>query len=73
MLEMAVIGLVLAAMFALKTASMLRWREDEVAKSASFSWAKPQAGQDEMPAWQREEQAAPVAVRVAAFGRRQAA
>lgn len=33
--------LVLTAIFAMKAVSILRWQDDEIAKSASFSWTKP--------------------------------
>ena len=40
-MEIIALVLVLAAVFAMKAVSILHWQDEEVAKSVSFSWTKP--------------------------------
>lgn len=40
-MEIIAFVLVLAIVFAVKAVSILRWQDDEIAKSTSFAWTKP--------------------------------
>lgn len=40
-MELIVFVVALIAIFAVKSIAMLRYADDEIAKSASFSWTKP--------------------------------
>lgn len=40
-MEIILFMLALAVVFAVKSVAILRWQDDEIAKSSSFSWTKP--------------------------------
>lgn len=66
MLEIMVLVLVLAVVYAVKAVSIMKSADEIAENSASFSWMKPEVPEPGAePAWLREEQADAASVRPA--------
>jgi hypothetical protein len=72
MVEIMLLVLVLAVVYAVKAVSIAKMGEDSIEKSVSFSWVKPERDAVESPAWKREAaaSAAPAVAPVRVYARR---